>query len=209
MGKFSIEHAAINEQALVIPPVISYDRPVIGLDRDGVINRDLGTYCFRPDDFEPIEGSLKAIALLRNRGHRIAIITDQGGIEKGLYTTFDVDRTHNHMLQLLGDAGCPSIDAIYYSASSRKEDYYAKPNTGMFERCEAEHPYIRFNQGYYVGDKIKDLKAAIKIGARPILVRTGYGSETEKELNKYTYRDLKKATMIFDNLYSFVKHLYP
>ena len=35
-------------------------RCVIGLDRDGVINIDRGTYTYRPEDFEPIEGSLDA-----------------------------------------------------------------------------------------------------------------------------------------------------
>ena len=209
MGKFSIEYAAINDSLIDNPSITVYDKPVIGLDRDGVINRDLGTYCFRPDDFEPIPGSIESIALFRNQGHRIVIITDQGGIEKGLYSTSDVDQTHHYMLQLLGAAGCSSIDAIYYSASSRKEDYYAKPNIGMFKRCESEHPYIRFSKGFYVGDKINDLKSAIKIGAKPVLVRTGYGLETEKELNKFTYRDLKKVTMIFDDLRQFSRYLYP
>lgn len=180
---------------------------VVGLDRDGVINRDRGTYTWKIEDFEPIEGSLEAIADLRRKGHKIVVITDQGGIEKGIYTQQDVDTLHEHMLKLLGDAGCFSIDAIYYSASSRKEDPFAKPNTGMFKRCEKEFPDIKFNQGFYVGDKIKDLKAAVKMGAKPILVRTGYGTETEKELNKFTYRDLKRRTQVFDTLADFVKTL--
>lgn len=180
---------------------------VIGLDRDGVINKDLGTYCFRIEDFEPIPGSIEAITELRRRGHSIVIITDQGGIEKGLYTPEDVDTLHYHMLELLGKAGCPSIDAIYYSASSRKEDPFAKPNTGMFERCEKENKHIKFKNGYYVGDKIKDLKAAIRMGSTPVLVRTGYGLETEQELNKFTYRELKRKTIIFDDLMSFVNYL--
>lgn len=182
-------------------------RCVIGLDRDGVINRDRGTYTWKIEDFEPIEGSLEAIAELRRKGHKIVIITDQGGIEKGIYTQQDVDTLHEHMLKLLGEAGCSSIDAIYYSASSRKEDPFAKPNTGMFKRCEKEFPDIKFNQGYYVGDKIKDLKAAVRIGAKPILVRTGYGLETEKELNKFTYRDIKRRVQIYDNLAHFVREL--
>jgi D-glycero-D-manno-heptose 1,7-bisphosphate phosphatase len=180
---------------------------VIGLDRDGVINRDLGTYCYRVEDFDPIEGSIDAIAELRRKGYKIAIITDQGGIEKGIYTQEDVDRVHEHMLDLLGQAGCSSIDAIYYSASSRKDDPFAKPNVGMFKRCEKEVPDIKFNQGYYVGDKIKDLKAAIKMGAKPILVRTGYGIETEKELNKFTYRDIKRRVQVYDDLAHFVRDL--
>ena len=75
---------------------------VIGLDRDGVINEDLGTYCWRKEDFVPIQGSVEAIARARGKGYQIVIITDQGGIEKGLYTQDDVDSLHDHMLDLFG-----------------------------------------------------------------------------------------------------------
>lgn len=180
---------------------------VVGLDRDGVLNKDLGTYCYRPEDLEPIEGSMEAVSNLRRKGYKIVIITDQGGIEKGLFTQEDVDNTNMRLMELLGQAGCLSIDALYYSASSRKDDPFAKPNTGMFKRCEKEHKDIKFKEGYYVGDKIKDLKAAMNIGARPVLVRTGYGLETEKELNKFTYRELKRKTLVFDDLASFVESL--
>lgn len=180
---------------------------VVGLDRDGVINRDLGTYCYKVEDFEAIEGSIEAVAALRRKGYKIVVITDQGGIEKGLYTMEDVDKVHEKMFEMLGEAGCQSIDALYYSASSRKEDPFAKPNTGMFKRCEKENPDIKFKEGFYVGDKIKDLKAAVNIGAKPILVRTGYGLETEKELNKFTYRELKRRTKVYDNLAAFVESL--
>jgi D-glycero-D-manno-heptose 1,7-bisphosphate phosphatase len=172
-----------------------------------VINRDLGTYCYKVEDFDPIPGSIDAISDLRRKGYKIVIITDQGGIEKGLYKSEDVDIVHNHMFKLLGEAGCESIDGIYYSASSRKEDIYAKPNTGMFKRCEKEIPDIKFKEGYYVGDKMKDLKAAMNMGARPVLVRTGYGLETEQELEKFTYRKIKQRTIIFDNLAQFVESL--
>ena len=77
----------------------------------------------------------------------------------------------------------------------------------MTEYQEKEFKDIKFNQGYYVGDKIKDLKAATKIGAKPILVRTGYGAETEQELNKFAYRDLKRRTKVFDTLADFVRTL--
>ena len=176
---------------------------VIGLDRDGVINVDRGTYTYKGTDFEPIEGSLDAVARLRKHGHKIVVITNQGGIEHGLFTEEDVDALHQYMLELLGKAGCPSIDAIYYSSSSHKTDMYAKPNLGMFKRCQKEHQHIKFNKGYYVGDKLSDLKAAHKIGARPVLVRTGHGLETEQQLNKFTYRDIKKKTIVFDDLSSF------
>jgi D-glycero-D-manno-heptose 1,7-bisphosphate phosphatase len=180
---------------------------VIGLDRDGVINEDLGTYVTHPNQFSPISGSLTAIAELRKKGYQIVIITNQGGIGKGIMTEADVDSVHSYMLELLGNAGCSSIDGIYYSVSSNKKDPYAKPNIGMFKQCESHNKSIRFNKGFYVGDKLSDLKAAIKIGARPVLVRTGHGIETEKELNKYTYKDIKEKTYIFDNLADFAANL--
>lgn len=180
---------------------------VIGLDRDGVINEDLGTYCYQPDDFKPITGSLEAMASARLKGYKLVIITDQGGIEKGLFTQEDVDKVHDRMYELLGAVGCFTIDALYYSASSRKDDPFAKPNTGMFKRCEKENKLIKFKEGYYVGDKMKDLKAAVNMGAKPILVRTGYGSATEKELDRYSNREVKKRVLIFDNLAQFVESL--
>jgi len=180
---------------------------VVGLDRDGVINVDLGTYVTHPDNLKPIPGSMEAIAELRRKGYKIVIITDQGGIAKGIMTQEDVDKVHDRMFEQLGQAGCLTIDALYYSASSDKRDPFAKPNTGMFKRCEKEHPHIKFKEGYYVGDKIKDLKAAVNIGAKPVLVRTGYGLETEKELEKFTYRELKQRTIIFDTLADFIKTL--
>ena len=180
---------------------------VVGLDRDGVINVDRGTYTYRVEDFVPIKGSLEAVAKLRKLGHKIVVITNQAGISKGLYTPADVERVHEYMFQLFGQAGCPSIDGLFYSESNLRNDIYAKPNIGMFKRCENEVKYIKFKNGYFVGDKISDLKAAFKIGATPVLVRTGHGEETIKELNKFSNQKIKKKTIIFDDLLSFANWL--
>ena len=188
--------------------VSNLETKAVFLDRDGVINKDINDYVYKVEDWEFEDGSLEAIVKLRKLGHKIVIITNQGGIEKGIYKQEDVEKLHEHMFQQLGIAGCPSIDGLYYSASSSKKDMFAKPNTGMFKRCEQEVKHVKFNKGYFVGDKISDLKAAIKMGARPILVRTGYGEETEQLINKrFTYRNLRKATRVFDNLASFVDML--
>jgi HAD superfamily hydrolase (TIGR01662 family) len=177
----------------------------IGLDRDGTINEDVG-YISNPNYFVPIKQSLEAVAQIRAKGYNIVILTNQAGILKGIMTPDDVDNVNSYMLELLGKAGCPSIDGIYYSTTNLKQDIYAKPNVGMFKRAEDELG-VKFKGGAYVGDKLSDLKAASKMGATPILVRTGHGLETEKELNKFTYRELKKKTVIFDNLWAFAQAL--
>ena len=178
----------------------------VGLDRDGTINEDLGTYVTHPFQFKPIVNSLEAVALLRRKGYNIVVITNQAGVGKGLMTTNEVATVHDYMLNLLGQAGCGSIDGIYYSHTNLKEDVFAKPNVGMFKKAEVECN-LKFEGGFYVGDKISDLKAAEKMRATPILVRTGHGEETEKKLKRFTYKDLKKKTMIFDNLWEFASSL--
>ena len=184
----------------------SNNKPVIGIGRDGIINHCDG-YVYRPEMFRPISKSLEAVALIRSKGYKIVIVHNQPGISKGLFNPQDVDSVHQHMLKLLGEAGCSSIDAIYYSTSNSKEDDYAIPNTGMFKRCERENPNIDFSKGWYVGDCINALKVAQKISSKPILVRTGKGVEAEANLNKFSYKELKKKTEIFNSLYDFANSL--
>lgn len=181
-------------------------RKVIGLDRDGTINKDLGTYVTKPEDFEPIPGSLEAVKMMRDKGYDVVILTNQAGIMKNIMTPADVDMVHDYMLHLMGQAGISSINGLYYATTNLKDDIYAKPNTGMFERAEKEIG-VNFKNGFYVGDKFNDLKAAQKAKARPILVRTGYGEEAEKKLNTFAQKELKKQTKIYNNLYEFAEAL--
>jgi D-glycero-D-manno-heptose 1,7-bisphosphate phosphatase len=178
----------------------------IGLDRDGTINKDLGTYVKHPNQLIPISGSLEAVAMLRRKGYNIVILTNQAGISEGVLSIQQVEEVHQKLLQQLGEAGCFSIDGMYYSTSKHKDDIYAKPNIGMFQRAETELG-VKFKGGAYVGDKLSDLQAAEKVGALPILVKTGYGQETLEKLNRYAYKALKKKTIVFENLLEFAESL--
>jgi len=177
----------------------------VGLDRDGTINEDVG-YIRDPDNFVPISKSLEAVAMLRAKGYNIVILTNQAGIMKGVLTPDNVESVNARMLEMLGKAGCSSIDGIYYSTTNLREDIYAKPNVGMFKRAEKELG-VKFKGGAFVGDKISDLKAADRIGAIPVLVKTGHGEDTLKELERYAHRELKRKTMVFDNLWAFAETL--
>ena len=187
-----------------------FPKVIVGLDRDGVINVDRGHYITDPADFEVYPESLAAIRQLRLKGYKVVILTNQGGITKGLQTHAQVEAVHQRMFEVFGQAGIATIDGLFYSESSLKEDYYAKPNLGMFHRAEKEifEGKARFKQGgFYVGDKVSDLKAAIRIGATPILVRTGHGVATEGELKKFSKEKLRKKTKVFDHLLQFVEKL--
>jgi len=184
-----------------------FPKPVIGLDRDGTIIEDIGDYITHAGQVTPIPGSLDAIRMMRLKGYKVVILTNQGGIHKGLQTIPQVDAVHNHLMQIFGQTGIFSIDGLFYSTTSLKDDEYAKPNIGMFQRAERELFQIDFKKGWYVGDKISDLKAAEKAGAKPILVKTGHGNDTLEKLNTFANRDLKKVTKVFNNLLEFAESL--
>ena len=71
------------------------------LDRDGVINVDLMDYVTRVDDFEPIDRSLEAIALLNKNGYKVAIATNQACIDREIITKDELNNIHDHMCELL------------------------------------------------------------------------------------------------------------
>jgi D-glycero-D-manno-heptose 1,7-bisphosphate phosphatase len=189
----------ISSQSVQIAPTYSF---TIALERDGVINQIVTPCVSSPDYFIPIERSLEAIALMRSKKYNIVVITDQPAAGRGFMTPQDIDLVHQRMLELLGQANCPSLNGIYYSISGVKDDIYVKPNIGMFQRA-AQEVKVDFKGGVVVGDDIEDLKSAIKIGATPILVLTGNGQETLKKLNRYANRDLKRRTLVFDTLWDF------
>ena len=178
----------------------------IGLDRDGTINQEIGTYVIRPAQFIPIPGSIEAIVMLRSKGYNVVIITNQNVISKGLATSADIDAVHDYMLELLGKAGCSNINGVYYSTSSSNDDEYAKPNVGMFKRAEQEQR-LKFKGGAYVGDKVTDLRAAVRMHALPIMVKTGHGLDELAKLDTFDNRDLKTRTRIFENLWDFANSL--
>lgn len=186
-----------------------FPKSIIGLDRDGVINFDRGHYLTKVEEWEPIPGSLEAIRMMRLKGYKVVILTNQGGIVKGLQTHEQVDTIHQHMMKVFGEAGIFSIDGMFYSESSLKDDYYAKPNLGMFHRAEKElFSGKRFKQGgFYVGDKMSDLKAAYKIGATPVLVKTGHGEDTQEALKKFSAEKIRKKTKVFNSLIDFAEAL--
>ena len=181
-----------------------FPKCVIGIDRDGVIN-EWKNVIKRFEDVEFIDGSLDAIRKLRLKGHRIVLFADQPNISRGLLSNTDVDNIMNFMMQSFGQSGIFSIDGFYYNQSDMQQDPYAKPNPGMLKRAESEMQ-VDFEEGYYVGDTIEDIKMAQKMGAIPVLVRTGKGAETEKKYFKSfdtKYKDVK----VFDNLLEFANSL--
>ena len=64
---------------------------VIFLDRDGVINREIGNYVYNLKDFVINDGLEQALDIWGREDYSFVIVTNQGGIAKGLYHKNDVE----------------------------------------------------------------------------------------------------------------------
>ncbi|MDR2787931.1 MAG: D-glycero-beta-D-manno-heptose 1,7-bisphosphate 7-phosphatase [Candidatus Accumulibacter sp.] len=173
---------------------------LIILDRDGVINFDSDHFIKSPAEWKPIPGSLEAIARLTQAGYRVVIASNQSGIDRGLFDMDTLNAIHNKMHQAVNVAG-GRIDAIFYCPHSSESNCDCrKPKPGMFERIAARFN-VDLTETHAVGDSLRDLQAAATAGARPVLVLSGYGKNTQKEGN------LPENTLVFENLAAVVEHL--
>lgn len=220
MGRFSVEKNMVAAQPkdtaatnapiqqnlapLVIPT--TFDKFSIAIDRDGVLCECVEAIK-GPETFKPIGDAFRAVAIIRSKGHKIAILFDQPSVSQKKVTLEQVEDCNRHMLNLLGQAGCTSIDGIWYNTSNKKEDVYAKPKLGLFKHAEANIPNFKMQGGAYIGDTIDDLIMAEKAGATPVLVLTGQGKKTAELLQKPIYRMLAPKVKVFDNLMRFAESL--
>ena len=169
------------------------------LDRDGVINQDSDSFIKSPEEWQPIEGSLDAIALLNRHGYKIAVITNQSGLARGLFDEAMLERIHAKMQQTVAKKG-GKIEAIYVCPHGPGDTCNCrKPKPGMLETFASEHN-VNLKDIAFIGDSIRDVQAAQAVGAKPILVKTGKGQKTLAN-----YPDLNIP--VFENLYEAAKYI--
>src|SRR5690606_859250 len=78
---------------------------LVVIDRDGVINEDSDAYIKSVAEWRPIPGSLEAIALLTRAGFRVAVVTNQSGVGRGLFDEATLGAIHAHMHARVREAG--------------------------------------------------------------------------------------------------------
>ena len=150
---------------------------LIILDRDGVINHDSDAFIKNPDEWQPIDGSIEAIARLGKAGYQIVVATNQSGLARGLFDPGMLGEIHTKMHRVVREAG-GRIDAVFFCPHGPDDHCRCrKPLPGMFEEILARYDLPAENI-LAVGDRLRDLQAADRAGCRPVLVLTGKGHAT-------------------------------
>ena len=139
------------------------------LDRDGVINHDLG-YVSRWNDFKLLPGVVAAMADLQALGYRLIVVTNQSGIGRGFYTEGDFAELSTRFIDFLADSGV-TLTAIYHCphhptealGGYKKDCDCRKPQPGMILRGLEEWQLVP-EACALVGDKPSDIQAGQNAG---------------------------------------------
>ncbi len=149
------------------------------LDRDGTVIADKH-YLDSPDGVELLPGAAEGMRKMITAGFNLIIVSNQSGINRGLFNAETLDSIHKRMIEILENENI-SIKGIYYCPHTPDENCACrKPGTGLVLEAADE---LGFNpeKSWVIGDKAADVQLGKAIGGRAILVLTGEGSQTAKD----------------------------
>jgi D-glycero-D-manno-heptose 1,7-bisphosphate phosphatase len=154
------------------------------LDRDGTLLEEAG-YLDRLERLIFFPYTVDAVRLLNRAGFAVVIVTNQAGIARGIFKEAFVAEAHRHITARLA-AGGARVDAFYYCPhhpeavveAYRQSSDCRKPQSGLFTRAASELD-LALEGSFAVGDRWHDIEAGQRVGARGVLVRTGYGKTEE------------------------------
>lgn len=146
------------------------------LDRDGVVNVDHG-YVFERKRFVFMDGVFALARHAVDRGLRIAVITNQSGIARGLYTeaaflelsAWMGGEFRRHGVELSGIFHCPYHRGGVVERYAR-DSFWRKPNPGMILEA-ARRLDLDLARSVFLGDQATDMEAAraAGVGLRALL----------------------------------------
>ncbi|MCK9480490.1 MAG: HAD family hydrolase [Bacteroidia bacterium] len=145
---------------------------IVFLDRDGVLNIEKGNYICNENDFDINFASIPFLKHAIATGYKLIVITNQGGIAKGLYTTETLSRIHTKMQSEYAIHGV-HFDDIFYCPHHDEigKCLCRKPAPLMIER--AIHRYRADKRKcFMIGDRNRDIEAAQKVGINAILIES-------------------------------------
>jgi D-glycero-D-manno-heptose 1,7-bisphosphate phosphatase len=156
-------------------------RPAIFFDRDGTLCDEVG-YLNHLSRLRIFPFAVDAVRLANRGGFLAVLVTNQAGVARGYFPESLVGEVHQHLESRLRDGGA-RFDAVYYCPHHptagerpyRRACECRKPKAGLLRQAEAEHG-ADLRRSYVIGDRYHDLELAWSVGARGVLVRTGYGA---------------------------------
>jgi len=174
-------------------------RPFVVLDRDGTVVEER-VYLSDPRELALLPGAAEAMRHFRTMGFGLIIITNQSAIARGFFNEAQLSRIHQELSRLLRTE-CVELDGIYF-CPHKPEDHCGcrKPEPGLINLASKELR-IDLRSSVVIGDKACDIELGRQVGATTILVRTGYGAQSESSVTAdYVVDDLLAAVGVLRKL---------
>jgi D-glycero-D-manno-heptose 1,7-bisphosphate phosphatase len=153
--------------------------PAVFLDRDGTLIEERD-YLHRPEEVVLFPGTGTALKRLQDDGFKLFIVSNQSGVGRGYFTLADVERVNQRLLAELAPAGV-RFEKIYIAPEAPEAPSRGRKPSPQFLFDARDEFEVELAESYVIGDKLIDLEMGWNAGVhRSILVRTGYGAETER-----------------------------
>ena len=168
---------------------------VVFLDRDGVINQEIG-YLYKSKDFKFIDGVFEACRYFQTLGYKLIIITNQSGIARGYYQEEDFHILTEWMLTKFDNQSIDILDVFFCPHGPKSTCECRKPRPGML--IEAQDKYnIDMEYSWMIGDKEVDMRAANAAGIiNTVLVRSGHDIDERGSKAKFILKSINESIQI-------------
>lgn len=150
------------------------------LDRDGVLIEDrhylhrVEEVVFPPETFTGLQRLVMA-------GFQLFIITNQSGVGRGYFPMADVEKVHQYLRVEFARYGIV-IQRIYVAPEAPDQPSRGRKPSPQFLFDARDEFGLDLAKSFMIGDKWIDLECGWNAGLqKSILVRTGYGRETEQK----------------------------
>lgn len=158
------------------------------LDRDGVLNEEVGYIC-RSEQLKSIPGAAMAVKRLNETGLIVVVVSNQSAIGRGVCSEREIQQVNSALFEQLMSEGA-RISRFYYCPhhpTEGKGEYrqtceFRKPRPGMLHQAASELN-LDLGNSIMIGDRLSDIEAGRSAGCKTVLIETGAPSEVHERQN--------------------------
>jgi D-glycero-D-manno-heptose 1,7-bisphosphate phosphatase len=149
---------------------MSEKNKAVFLDRDGVLNEEIGDYVCRFEDFNILD-NYAALKTLQDKGYILLVATNQGGLAKGWYSEEELAKMHLHLKDQYKKHGVQITDIFYcpHHPNFTGDCDCRKPKPGLLLQGIQKYN-IDPSKSYFIGDRERDVEAGTAAGVKGILI---------------------------------------
>lgn len=146
-------------------------KKAIFLDRDGVlVDNSQHYYIWKTDQLTLVDGAIENLKILSQKGFQLFIVSNQGGISRGLYSKDDILKLHEELILTFRANHIEIAEIVFCPHHQEVENCLCrKPDSLMIDKLIAKYQ-ISKPDSYLIGDSQSDMNAAQKAGIKGIQI---------------------------------------